>query len=128
MSACPYVLCFRLTSSFIRKLTKLHFCATLWYHQRQLSAIAKRFNVKKLISRVLSIKSLVLFVKQRSSVSEPPSGDFIIIINYFYLFKNQRCNNAKLKTWTLNKTHQAQTNSYGGLWKNKNTKTHKYTK
>jgi len=54
--------------------------------------------------------------------------NFIIIIIIIILFvQKPKMHQCKLKTWTLNKTHQAQTSSYGGLWE-KNTVTHKYTK
>jgi len=48
--------------------------------------------------------------------------------NHFICTK-PKMKQCKLKTWTLNKTHQAQTSSYGGLSKkeygNKNTQNKK---
>jgi len=47
-------------------------------------------------------------------------------IYHHFICSKPKMQQCKLKPWTLNKTHQAQTSSYGGLWKN--TVTHKYTK
>ena len=70
---CDILLCFRLTSSFIRRIIELH--CILGNPMGASEAIQTLYvNVltqrKKLDSRVLS----VLFEKQWSSVSEPPSG------------------------------------------------------
>jgi len=39
----------------------------------------------------------------------------IIIIIIILFVQKPKMKQCKLKTWTLNKTHQAQTSSYGGL-------------
>ena len=40
---------------------------------------------------------------------------YIIIIIIILFVQKPKMKQYKLKTWTLNKTHQAQTSSYGGL-------------
>ena len=45
---------FRLTSSVIQKITKLHFWATLWGIRGNTSALYENFNATKLCSRVSS--------------------------------------------------------------------------
>jgi len=46
------LLCFRVTFS-IRKITKLHFRATLWGIRGNISALPESFNANKICSRVL---------------------------------------------------------------------------
>jgi len=41
--------------------------------------------------------------------------DFIIIIVIILFVQKPKMQQRELKTWTLNKSHQAQTSSYGGL-------------
>jgi len=51
---CEALICFRLTSSVIGKITKLHFWATMWGIRGNTSALYENFNAKKLCSRVSS--------------------------------------------------------------------------
>jgi len=44
----------RFTSSFICKITRWHFGAILWEHQRQYKTLSESFNAKKLDRVVLS--------------------------------------------------------------------------
>jgi len=68
------LLCFRLTSSFIHKITKLRFAPPCGGTKGNISALSESFNAKKLCSRVFFDKMSVLFVEQWSSVSVPPFG------------------------------------------------------
>ena len=50
----PNLLPFRLTFSFIRKITKLHFGSPYESIDGDMNALSESFNAKKLCSRVLS--------------------------------------------------------------------------
>jgi len=75
-------------------------------------------------TRVRIVSSAVECVHKDSPTSLKKGFIILIIILFVQKPKMQQC---KLKTWTLNKTHQAQTSSYGGLWEKEygNTQIHK---
>jgi len=87
-----------------------------------------------LISQVISVE-VVYFVNPLYCVTKRVgcvSGECNVWVwetvlspSSFICWETKTQYSAKLKTWTLNKTHQAQTGSYGGLWENrKHTHTH----